>query len=66
MPEINGLDLLAAMNERRVSMPVIMITGQGNAQLASPPCSKEHSIFSTSRSRLTFCSLPFAGIDVRG
>ena len=34
MPEINGLDLLAAMNERRVSMPVIMITGQGNAQLA--------------------------------
>ena len=34
MPEINGLNLLAAMNERRVSMPVIMITGQGNAQLA--------------------------------
>jgi two-component system response regulator FixJ len=34
MPEINGLDLLAAMNQRRVSMPVIMITGQGNAQLA--------------------------------
>ncbi len=34
MPEINGLDLLATMNERRVSMPVIMITGQGNAQLA--------------------------------
>ena len=33
MPEINGLDLLAEMNERRVSMPVIIMTGQGNAQL---------------------------------
>ena len=33
MPEINGLDLLAEMNERRVSMPVIIMTGEGNAQL---------------------------------
>jgi two-component system response regulator FixJ len=33
MPEINGLDLLAEMKERRVSMPVIIMTGQGNAQL---------------------------------
>ncbi len=33
MPEINGLDLLAEMKERRVSMPVIVMTGQGNAQL---------------------------------
>ena len=34
MPEIDGLDLLAMMKERRISMPVIVITGYGNIPLA--------------------------------
>ena len=34
MPEIDGLDLLAIMKERRVSMPVIVITAHGNIPLA--------------------------------
>ena len=34
MPEIGGLDLLAIMKERRVSMPVIVITAHGNIPLA--------------------------------
>jgi two-component system response regulator FixJ len=34
MPEIDGLDLLAAMKERRISMPVIVITAHGNIPLA--------------------------------
>ena len=34
MPGMSGLDLLAEMKERRVSMPVIVITGQGNVPLA--------------------------------
>ena len=34
MPEIDGLDLLAIMKERRISMPVIVITGHGNIPLA--------------------------------
>jgi two-component system response regulator FixJ len=34
MPEISGLDLLAEMKERRVSMPVIVITAHGDVPLA--------------------------------
>ena len=34
MPEIDGLDLLAMMRERRTSMPVIVITGHGTIPLA--------------------------------
>jgi two-component system response regulator FixJ len=34
MPEIDGLDLLAMMKERRISMPVIVITGHGTIPLA--------------------------------
>jgi two-component system response regulator FixJ len=34
MPEIDGLDLLAIMKERRVSMPAIVITAHGNIPLA--------------------------------
>ena len=34
MPEIDGLDLLAMMKERRTSMPVIVITGHGTIPLA--------------------------------
>jgi two-component system response regulator FixJ len=34
MPGIDGLDLLAMMKERRISMPVIVITGHGNIPLA--------------------------------
>ena len=34
MPEMSGLDLLAEMKERRVSMPVIVITAQGDVPLA--------------------------------
>ena len=34
MPEMSGLDLLAEMKERRVSMPVIIITAHGNIPLA--------------------------------
>ncbi len=33
MPQISGLDLLAEMDERGMSMPVIIMTGHGNAQL---------------------------------
>ena len=33
MPQMSGLDLLAEMNERRVFMPIIIMTGQVNAQL---------------------------------
>jgi two-component system, LuxR family, response regulator FixJ len=35
MPEISGLDLLAALNERRVSMPIIVITGRSDRWLAA-------------------------------
>jgi two-component system, LuxR family, response regulator FixJ len=35
MPEISGLDLLAALNERRVSLPVIVITGRSDRWLAA-------------------------------
>jgi two-component system response regulator FixJ len=34
MPEMSGLELLAKMKERRVSMPVIVITAHGNIPLA--------------------------------
>ncbi len=34
MPEMSGLDLLAKMKERRVSMPVIVITAHGDIPLA--------------------------------
>ncbi len=35
MPEIGGLDLLAELNKRRVSLPVIVITGASNRRLAA-------------------------------
>jgi len=34
MPEIDGLDLLAMMKERRISVPVIIFTGHANIPLA--------------------------------
>ena len=34
MPGMSGLDLLAEMKERRVSMPVVVITAHGDVQLA--------------------------------
>ena len=35
MPEMNGLQLLDAMRQQGSPMPVIMITGRGDAQLTS-------------------------------
>ena len=35
MPEISGLDLLTALNARRVSLPVIVITGRFDRWLAA-------------------------------
>jgi two-component system response regulator FixJ len=35
MPKISGLDLLAALKERRVSLPVIVITGRSDRWLAA-------------------------------
>ncbi len=35
MPETSGLDLLMALNERRVSLPVIVITGRSDRRLAA-------------------------------
>jgi two-component system response regulator FixJ len=34
MPGVSGLDFLAVMKERRVSMPVIVVTGHGDVHLA--------------------------------
>ena len=34
MPEMSGLDLLAEMKDRRVSMPIIVITAHGDVPLA--------------------------------
>ena len=34
MPEISGLDLLAALKKQRVSMPVIVMTAHGDIPLA--------------------------------
>ena len=34
MPKMSGLDLLAVMKERRISMPVIVVTGKGDVHLA--------------------------------
>ena len=34
MPEISGVDLLRHLNERGIGMPVIVITGHGDVQLA--------------------------------
>jgi two-component system response regulator FixJ len=52
MPEINGLDLLAMMKERRVSMPVIVITGHGNIPLA---------VAAMKRGAVDFFEKPFDG-----
>ena len=35
MPEMNGLELLDAMRRQGSSLPVIVITGRGDSQLAS-------------------------------
>jgi two-component system response regulator FixJ len=34
MPEVSGIDLLHQLKERQVTMPVIVITGHGDVQLA--------------------------------
>jgi two-component system response regulator FixJ len=34
MPEISGIDLLARLSERRITLPVIVITGHGDIPLA--------------------------------
>lgn len=34
MPEMSGIDLLRNLNERRIKLPVIVITGHGDLQLA--------------------------------
>ena len=34
MPEVSGIDLLHRLKERKVAMPVIVITGHGEVQLA--------------------------------
>ena len=52
MPEINGLDLLAMMKERRVSMPVIVITAHANIPLA---------VAAMKRGAVDFFKKPFDG-----
>jgi two-component system response regulator FixJ len=34
MPEVSGIDLLHRLKERKITMPVIVITGHGDVQLA--------------------------------
>ena len=52
MPEINGLDLLAMMKERRVSMPVIVVTAHANIPLA---------VAAMKRGAVDFFEKPFDG-----
>lgn len=52
MPGMSGLDLLAEMKERRVSMPVIVITAHGNVPLA---------IAAMKRGAMDFLEKPFDG-----
>jgi two-component system response regulator FixJ len=52
MPEMSGLDLLAEMKERRVSMPVIVITAHGDVSLA---------IAAMKRGAVDFFKKPFDG-----
>jgi two-component system, LuxR family, response regulator FixJ len=52
MPEMSGLDLLAEMKERRVSMPVIVITAHGDVPLA---------VAAMKRGAIHFFEKPFDG-----
>ena len=52
MPEMSGLDLLAEMKERRVSMPVIVITTHGDVSLA---------VAAMKRGAVDFFKKPFDG-----
>ena len=52
MPEMSGLDLLAEMKERRVSMPVIVITAHGDVPLA---------VAAMKRGAIDFFKKPFDG-----
>jgi two-component system response regulator FixJ len=52
MPEINGPDLLAMMKERRVSLPVIVITAHANIPLA---------VAAMKRGAVDFFEKPFDG-----
>jgi two-component system response regulator FixJ len=52
MPEMSGLDLLAEMKERRVSMPVIVITAHGDVSLA---------VAAMKRGAVDFFKKPFEG-----
>ena len=52
MPGINGLDLLAMMKERRVSMPVIVISAYGDVPLA---------VAAMKQGAITFFEKPFDG-----
>jgi len=60
MPKVSGLDLLAALKERRVSLPVIVITGRSDRWLAAEAMREGAFDFSKSRSTSTRYLFPFA------
>jgi two-component system response regulator DctR len=55
LPGLSGLDLLAQLNEQRIPLPVILVTGQASIPLC---------VAAMQRGAFQFLEKPLAGVDI--